>query len=149
MTIAEMIVIAWSLTVGLTDIYTRRIPNMLTLGFCLVAILWLLVTGHSILNASWQSVLLATFISQLFTVPAYAAHLLGAGDAKLLLAIALLSGKDITLTSFVIASILAVIYCVSNRLIARLNARRINSGRWFPFGAALSIGLVCAIGMGK
>jgi prepilin peptidase CpaA len=149
MTFAETAVMAWSLVVGFTDLRVRRIPNALTFGGCLVAITWLLVTGHSMLGVGWRSVLLAALLSQLLTVPAYMAQLLGAGDVKLLLAIALLGGKDFTLLSFVLASFIALIGCVAQRLWARFHVEPTKSGRWFPFGTALGIGLLCAIGIMK
>lgn len=149
MTIAEMIVVAWCLSVGLADLYARRIPNALTLGVCLAAICWLLVTGHSILDANWQSVAFAVFASLLLTLPAYAARLLGAGDVKLLLAIALLGGGDLTLFAFVIAAILAMLFCAAREMLIRFKAPTPTPARWFPFGAALSAGLLCAIGLAK
>lgn len=147
MTIAELIVTAWSLTVGVADLSARRIPNVLTLGICLIAIAWLLATGHSILGANWQSAILAALISLLLTLPAYALQLLGAGDTKLLLAIALIGGTHLTLLAFVIASILAMIFWIAHSLFSRLGQRLERPKRWIPFGAALSAGLVCAIGM--
>jgi len=149
MTVVEMTVLAWSLVAGFTDLYARRIPNALTLGVSLLAIVWLLLTGHSILGVGWQSVLLAALVSQLLTVPAYAAHLLGAGDVKLLLAISLVGGKDFTLFSFVVASLIALICCVAHSVAAQLKKCPANTGRWFPFGAALCLGLICAIGIIK
>lgn len=149
MTAPEVIVIVWSLTVGAGDLYARRIPNVLTLGACLVAILWLFITGHSMLGASWQSVIFASLASQLFSLPAYATHLLGAGDVKLFLAIALIGGKDFTLLSFVIAAVIALISSLAQIFMAQLGKRPVKAGRWFPFGAALSIGMLCAIGIMK
>ncbi len=149
MTAPEVTVIVWSLTVGAGDLYAKRIPNVLTLGACLVALLWLFITGHSILGAPWQSVIFASLASQLFSLPAYAIHLLGAGDVKLLLAIALIGGKDFTLFSFVIAAVIASISSLVQIIMARVGKRPVKMGRWFPFGAALSIGMLCAIGIMK
>lgn len=147
MTIAEMIVAAWCLSVAMADVSSRRIPNVLTLGICLVAICWLLLNGHSILNASLPSVALGMGISLLLTLPAYLTHLLGAGDVKLLLAIALLGGAHLTVSAFVIASILVIIFLVAHSLFFRFSRRSQTPKRWIPFGAALSTGLLCAIGI--
>lgn len=149
MTIAEMIVVAWCLSTGLTDLYARRIPNILTLGACLIAICYLLVTGHALLGSNWQSVLIGTVVSQLFTLPAFAARILGAGDAKLLLAIALIGGWYLTLLAFVIASFLTVLYIFADYLINRLGIHHSKPSKWIPFGATLSAGLLCALGMAK
>lgn len=147
MTIAEMIVAAWCLVVAVTDLHARRIPNMLTLGICVIALCWLLFTGHSMLNATMQSAAVGAAISLLFTLPAYAARLLGAADAKLLLAMALIAGSYLTLFSFVIAALLAVVFGLVYVLISRLRARPITRKRWLPFGAALGVGLLLAIGI--
>ena len=147
MTIAEMIVVAWCFSVGLADLSSKRIPNVLTLGGCLVAICWLLVNGHSILNASLPSVALGVGASLLLTLPAYLSRLLGAGDVKLLLAIALLGGAHLTLSAFVIASILAMIFLAAHALFFRFSRHSEKPKRWIPFGTALSAGLLCAIGI--
>jgi Flp pilus assembly protein protease CpaA len=149
MTNLDMIVVAWCLSVGLSDLYRRHIPNILTIGACLIAVISLLFTGHALLGAHWQSVALGTAISLLLTFPAYAARLLGAGDVKLLLAIAMIAGWHLTLFAFVIASILAMLFGVTHILFARFIGHQNKPKRWIPFGAALSAGLVCAIGMAK
>ncbi len=149
MSIAESIVAIWCLSVGLTDLYARRLPNTLTLGICCIALAWLFVTGYTLLNASWQSALYAALISQLLTLPAYAARILGAGDVKLLLAIALIAGKDLTLLTFVIAAILVMVFGLIYFLFTQFNTPAVRSKRWIPFGAAFSAGLLCAIGMAK
>ncbi|MGQ2964273.1 prepilin peptidase [Methylophilus sp.] len=149
MTIAETIVIAWCLGVILTDMHARRIPNLLSLGMCLIAMVCLLVTGHTLLNASMHSALLAAAVALLLTLPAYAARLLGAGDVKLLLAIALVSGSYFTLFAFVIAALLALIAGVAYLLLSRLRTLPATRRRWLPFGAALSVGLLVAIGVSR
>jgi Flp pilus assembly protein protease CpaA len=149
MTIAEMIVIAWCLGVTLADMRARRIPNLMSLGMCLIAIVCLLVTGHTLLNASMHSALLAAAIALLLTLPAYAARLLGAGDVKLLLAIALVSGSDFTLFAFVIAAVLTVIAAAIYLSLTRLRTPPTTRTRWLPFGAALSVGLLLAMGVSR
>ncbi len=147
MTIAEMIVVAWCLSVVVADLYSRRIPNVLTLGVCLIAVGWLLVNGYSILNASPSSVALGVVISLLLTLPAYFTHLLGAGDVKLLLAIALVGGLHLTLSAFVIAAMLAIIFLVAHSLLSGFSRYSEKPERWIPFGAAFSAGLLCVIGI--
>lgn len=149
MAIAKLIVVTWCLGVTLADLYARRIPNILTLGMCLLAICWLLVTSHSMLNTTMQSTALGAAISLLLTLPAYAARLLGAGDVKLLLAIALVSGSYFTLFAFVIAALLTVIFGGAYLMLARLRSKPFTRRRWLPFGAALSMGLLFAIGITK
>lgn len=149
MTIVELMVVAWCLSIGLTDLYARRIPNILTLGAGLIATLSLLVTGHALLGTYWQSALIGAAVSLLLTLPAYALRLLGAGDVKLLLAIALIGGWYMTLFAFVVASILAILFGIVHTLFSRLNTQQHTPKRWIPFGTALSAGLLFAIGVAK
>lgn len=145
----EMMVVAWCLCVALADLYARRIPNILTLGACVIAVFSFLITGHALLGANWQSVVIGAAVSLTLTLPAYAASLLGAGDVKLLLAIALISGWYFTLFAFVIASLLAILFYVAHLISIQLNTPQSKPRRWIPFGAALSAGLLCAIGVAK
>jgi Flp pilus assembly protein protease CpaA len=149
MPIAEIIVIVWCLGIGLGDVYARRIPNVLILGLGLIAIGWLLINGQAMLGANWQSVVLGVFASLLLTLPAYASRMLGAGDVKCLLVIALLGGWQATLLAFVIAAMLATVLGLVHMLLMRLTTNQVSPKRWVPFGAALSAGLLCVIGMVK
>ena len=147
MTIAEMSVIVWCVSVCLTDLYFRSIPNILTIGAYLVAIFSLLITGHALLGAQWQSVAMGVVLSLLLTFPAYAVRLLGAGDVKLILAIAVIGGWQLMLSSFVIASILSIVLVVSHIIFIQFRTRQSKPKRWIPFGAALSVGLLSTIGV--
>jgi len=149
MPIAETIIIVWCLGIGLADLYARRIPNILTLGLGLIAIGWLLITGQAMLGADWQPVALGVATSLLLTLPAYAAGMLGAGDVKCLLVIALLGPWHTMLLTFVIAAMLASVFGLVYMLFIRLRTNQAIPKRWMPFGAALSAGLLCVIGMVK
>jgi Flp pilus assembly protein protease CpaA len=147
MTFAEMFVIVWCLSVGLTDLYIRRIPNSLLIAAYLAALFSLLITGQALLGAHWQSVAIGTGVSLLLTLPAYAARLLGAGDVKLILAMAFIGGWQLMLSAFVIASILAIIFVIAHVIFTRFTTRQSKPNRWIPFGAALSAGLLSVIGV--
>ncbi|MBF4992322.1 prepilin peptidase [Methylophilus sp. QUAN] len=147
MPIAETLIIAWCLGIGLADLYTRRIPNILAFGLGLIAIGWLLLTGQAMLGADWPSVALGVVASLLLTLPAYAARLLGAGDVKCLLVIALLGAWHMTLLVFVIATMLATVFGLAHMLFMRFSSHHTTPKRWIPFGAALSAGLLCVIGI--
>lgn len=131
------------------DLYVRRLPNALMLGMCLLAISWLLVSGHAMLGASWSSVMTGVLVSLLLSLPAYAARWLGAGDVKMLLAIALLAGNERMLLTFVIAAVLAALFCIATVGMSAFGMSSIKSKRWIPFGAALGAGLLCVIGTGS
>jgi Flp pilus assembly protein protease CpaA len=145
MPIAEIIIVAWCLAISLADLYARRIPNLLTLGLGLIAAGWLLISGQAMLGADWQSVALGVGASLLLTVPAYVTRMLGAGDVKCLLVIALLGPWHVTLLVFVIAAMLATVFGLVHRLFIKLSSQPVPPKRWIPFGAALSAGLLCVI----
>ncbi|PKO92581.1 MAG: hypothetical protein CVU15_05520 [Betaproteobacteria bacterium HGW-Betaproteobacteria-1] len=145
----EAMVAAWSLAVCLSDLNVRRIPNILSFGAMLLATGFLLATGHAVLGADWQSAVLAACLSLVFTVPAYLAGWLGAGDVKLLFAIGLLAGWKITLFSFVIAGLIAGLAAIAFLVLTRHFGWSVSRKRWLPFGAALSVGLLLAIGVGR
>lgn len=144
---AEWLVVAWSLAVLATDLSVRRIPNLYSAAAALFALAYLAFTGEAMLGASWQPVLLGVALALALTLPGYLARLLGAGDVKLLFAIGLLGGWKVVLISFAVAGILGGIAAVSGLMLARYSGYPLASGRWLPFGAALSIGLMMAIAL--
>lgn len=142
---AEWLVVAWCLAVLITDLTVRRIPNFLSLGAIAVAFAALAYTGHALLGASWPSMLMGAVIALALTLPGYFAHWLGAGDIKLLLAIALLAGWEAVLVSFAVGAMLAGTLVLGVMTITRYSGYPMSARRWIPFGAALSIGMLLAM----
>jgi Flp pilus assembly protein protease CpaA len=142
---AEWLVVAWCLAVLVTDLSVRRIPNVLSLGAIAVGLGVLAYSGHSLLGATWPSMLMGVVLALALMLPGYFAHWLGAGDIKLLVAIALLGGWETVLISFAVGALLGglVVLCVMT--IARYAGHPLSSRRWIPFGAALSLGLLLAM----
>lgn len=140
-------VIAWGLAVLVTDLATRRIPNLYSLGAAVVGLVFLAFTGEAMLGGSWVAVLLGAGLALVFTLPGYLAHWLGAGDVKLLFAIALLGGWQVVLVSFVVAGLLGELLACSTLLMQRYAGWPMPERRWLPFGAALALGLLVAIGI--
>lgn len=144
--ILELLVVAWSLGICASDMLTRRIPNVFSLGAVAAAAAFLLATGHSVLGADWQSVLVGVVLGLLLTLPAYLAGWLGAGDVKLLLAIGLIGGGTITSISFAIGSLLAGAVSVGYLMLLQYGGPAAPAKKWLPFGSALSLGLLVAMG---
>jgi Flp pilus assembly protein protease CpaA len=142
---AEWLVVAWSLAVLVTDLSVRRIPNILSLGATAVALGVLAYSGHSLLGATWPSMLLGVVLALALTLPGYFAHWLGAGDIKLLVAIALLGGWETVLISFAVGALLGGLVVLVLMMVARYSRQSLSSRRWIPFGAALSLGLLLAL----
>lgn len=130
-----------------TDLTVRRIPNLYSIGAALLALAFLAVTGEAMLGANRQAVLPGVALALALTLPGYFARWLGAGDVKLLIAIGLLGGWQVVLISFAVAGLLGGAAVLSGLMLARYSGYPMTAGRWLPFGAALAIGLLVAIGL--
>ncbi len=158
-------VLLWALAIALVDLRLRKIPNLLTLPACLVGLAWMALSGHCMTGEDWDSGLWAGAFGLVVTVPAYALRKLGAGDAKYLLAIGILSGWPVTRDTFVIAAALGVAvtagwwYLQHNPWAGRLlrpfapafkaltaeRAGKSSDQSCLPFGTLLSIGFCAAL----
>ncbi|MBI5041310.1 MAG: prepilin peptidase [Gammaproteobacteria bacterium] len=156
--------LAWSAAISVSDLRTRRIPNLLSLGAVMTAVLVLVAQGESATGAAAGSALLAAGLALAFTLPAYLGGGVGAGDVKLALALALLSDVSTLVASFVIGSLLAGLWAVlwlaakgstsnpsalsiqlhSMAWVNRLTAP-VATKRPVPFGAALAMGFVVSL----
>jgi prepilin peptidase CpaA len=161
--VAKLGLLVWAASIALTDLRARRIPNVLTLPVCLVGILYMLMSGQCATGSPWDSGIWASVFALTVTIPVYAMGKLGAGDAKYLLAIGLLSGWPMTRNTFVIAAALGVLVAMvwwflrrsplaqaspsssAARLLKALTRASGNSPDqlYMPFGTLLSIGF-CA-----
>lgn len=145
MAAAQMLVVIWCVTVLIADLAYRRIPNWISLGAIAVALAMFAYSGKSLLGASWLSMLLGVVVALSLTLPGYLMHQLGAGDVKLLAAIALLAGWKAVLVSFCVGALLTALVALVVMAGARYASYQLSHRRWLPFGAALSIGLLLSI----
>lgn len=155
-TLAAMMV--WLAITTMTDLIERRIPNLLSIGAFVIAILVMLAEGKSAGGGSVSSALLAAGLAILLTLPAYIGGILGAGDVKLAVSMGFLSDVATLGEGFVIGSLLAGLWAglwlVSQRstlLLPWLYGRWCNPSipaanrRHVPFGAALCIGFAITL----
>lgn len=143
----QSLAIAWALGIALSDLSARRIPNVLSLGACACGLIYLAFSGYAVLGADWLAVLVGIVLAVLLTLPAYLMRWLGAGDVKLLLAIAVLGGWKSVLGSFAIAGLLGGIAAVAVLQYAAYSGRSPSAKRWLPFGAMLASGFIVSIGV--
>jgi prepilin peptidase CpaA len=129
---------------------------MLTLGGLVFGLCGLLIGETSVLGASRENAWEALGLAVLLTLPAYAFRLLGAGDVKLAAAIAALTGLNIFICVYVVATLLVLSALVlfhyinyipyANLLcpgtIPGTASPKARGGRSIPFGAALGSALV-------
>lgn len=132
-------VLVWAILCGLIDLKRRRIPNTLTLGACSAATIHLLWTGHTaIADATPLNALAATAAALTLTLPGYLLNKLGAGDVKMMAAIALLSGLEFTLLTFVVSGVLVAVVLPIWMLLHQLQYMPIVA-RMAPFLAGLVV----------
>lgn len=161
--VLTLLLVCWAIVVAYFDIRYRRIPNVLSLGAWVAALLILLTQGHSLTGASLASTGGAAAFALLVTLPGYLTHRLGAGDVKYLTAIGLLTSLPLTSVCFVIGAlgggVLAATWLLAPRILEWMPAmpdgqmtRRLSawatmpmSDRKMPYGAFLSAGLVAAL----
>ncbi|MEZ2745688.1 prepilin peptidase [Halopseudomonas bauzanensis] len=83
--------LVWALCCAVQDARHRRISNRLTLGLGAVALSFLVLTGYSFTGAAPGAVILGLLLALLLSLPGYIGGRMGAGDVKLLAALALAS----------------------------------------------------------
>lgn len=140
-----MTAVTWAFIIAYWDLSRRRIPNILTFGAALAALGSLAATGVSPLGSSAVSMAVGCGLALLLTLPGYFTNKLGAGDVKLLLAIALLAGATTTLASFVVGALTAGIAAVAWILLGTRLGLPPAAGKHLPFGAGLAMGFVTAV----
>ncbi|PRA30647.1 prepilin peptidase [Pseudomonas poae] len=103
--IQSAVIVIWLGLCALQDIRQRQIANSLTLGAALLALLYLLWMGGTWLGASAAQGGWAFALALLLTLPGYALGRFGAGDVKLLAALALATDVDYLLWSLIGAAV--------------------------------------------
>lgn len=106
------VMVVWLGLCAVQDVRQRLLANRLTLGAALLASIYLFWTGTTWLGAPAAQGLLAFLLALLLTLPGYALGRLGAGDVKLLAALALASNAEYLLGSFVGAAIANLLWVI-------------------------------------
>ncbi|MGO1189905.1 prepilin peptidase [Vibrio casei] len=95
---------------SLFDLKNQRVPNLLSVGFIIAALLWLVFKPGSI---TFLSVIYSVGMTLLLTLPGYCKGVFGAADIKILFAVALVTPIEsmiiILLASFIIFSLYWVV----------------------------------------
>jgi prepilin peptidase CpaA len=112
-----LFLLLWFAVCADQDARCRRVSNWLTLGGGLFALAYLLINGSSWLNAPSQQAWWAVALTLLMTLPGYALNRLGAGDVKLLIAVALASDPLHILGTFIGAGVASVLWLIARQKI--------------------------------
>lgn len=145
----EVAAVVWAFAIGGWDFFHRRIPNVLVAAATLAALGNWVVSGASPLGASGVSMVAGGGLSLLLTLPGYLMRQLGAGDVKLLLAIALLGGAAAAVASFVVGALTAGAAAGAWVLVGPRFGLPPPAGRRLPFGACLALGFAVAVLSGQ
>lgn len=144
----QMTAVVWALAIGGWDLFRRRVPNVLIFAAIFLAAGNLALSGVSPLGADGVSVLAGVGLALVLTLPGYLTRKLGAGDVKLLVAIALLGGALPVLTSFVLGALATGAAAVAWLLLGPRFGLPPLVGKRLPFGTALALGFLAAVAAG-
>ncbi len=141
MPISSVALLAWLALCAGQDLRERQISNLLTLGIAACALAWLLVTGRSWVGAQASDAGWALAIVLLLTLPGYMLGRFGAGDVKLLGALALATSQAHVLGTFIGAGVALLAWALARRLWRRGAGQ---AGDKQPFAPCVLVGFVLA-----
>jgi prepilin peptidase CpaA len=110
-----LFLLVWFAVCADQDARRRRVSNWLTFGGALLALAWLLINGNSWLGAPMEQTWWGLAVALLLTLPGYALNRLGAGDVKLLVALALASDLMCVLGTFIGAGVSSLIWLLGRQ----------------------------------
>ncbi|RMQ09692.1 Type IV leader peptidase family [Pseudomonas viridiflava] len=116
------LLLVWFAICAEQDARRKQISNSLTLGAAALAAAWLAGTGTTWLGAAPLEAAQTLALALGLTLPGYALGKLGAGDVKLMTALALASNSAYLLCTFIGAGVAVLIWA----LLARKVQRHIN-----------------------
>ncbi|MFJ3467272.1 prepilin peptidase [Pseudomonas sp. NPDC090201] len=110
-----LFLLIWFAVCADQDARSRRVSNWLTFGGALFALIYLLSTGTSWLGVPMAQTGWGVAVALLLTLPGYALNRLGAGDVKLLVALALASGHLYILGTFIGAGVASLAWLLARQ----------------------------------
>lgn len=152
----KLCLLGWFAVCACQDLTRLRVSNWLTLGGALIALLFLLLEGHTLTGYAPLAAALAALLAALLGVPGYWLGKLGAADVKLLIALGLASDPLTLLYTLALACLFCLVLMFSSKLLidsdkvpahcksqlARLQPSKFKS---FPFIFALFAGLLATL----
>lgn len=105
-----VLLLGWGAACAFQDMQRKAIGNGLTLTAFAFALLHLMLTDQTLLGSTPGDAAVALIYILLLTLPGYALSRLGAGDVKMLSAIAVASNSSFALICFIVAGISMAIW---------------------------------------
>ncbi|WP_375057302.1 prepilin peptidase [Zobellella sp. DQSA1] len=135
----------WAGFCALQDANQKKISNYLTLPACLVALVWLLFNGTTLVGSSSGQAITAAIMTLAITLPGYVLGKMGAGDVKMLLALSLATDQRYLLWTIALAGLAMLVWALGihrawprlpppfRAKINRLSPENIKSPPYAPF----------------
>ncbi|ATR81612.1 prepilin peptidase [Pseudomonas defluvii] len=121
----SIVLLLWLALCAEQDVRERQVADTLTLGAATCALAYLFTTGHTWIGADASEGGWALALVMLLTLPGYMLGHVGAGDVKLLAALALATDKMHVLGTFIGAGVALVIWLLSRRWLWSLLSLRV------------------------
>jgi prepilin peptidase CpaA len=156
----DLVLVAFVMTIIVTDWRWRRIPNVVTYPTMLVGLVLGVIesTGRAgfpgaVLGGGILDHVAGLVIGFLLAYPFYVAGGLKAGDGKFLMAVGAVKGTSFLLVAAVygafIGGLIAIVFIVARRVAARRAGTGETMGAvlhtWIPYGVALGSGALVAL----
>ena len=160
--VQDVVLVAFVVTIIVTDWRSRRIPNVVTYPTMAAGIVLGLVDSFSgagfpgtVFSGGLLDHAAGLVIAFLISYPFYAGGGLKAGDGKFLMAVGALKGTLFLLQAAawgaLIGGVIALGFIVARRIEARRAGDRTTMGSllhtWIPYGVALGMGALVALGL--
>lgn len=146
--LATPLVLIWCVAIAWSDWQSRRIPNSLVAAGFAVALLGLVIQGHTLFGVTPLLSLAGAVGGLLLMLPMYATRVMAAGDVKLFAAIGALFGVWSLLPIWLVSSLLAgahaLVWITVQRLLPQYAETPLLGafGR-LPYGVHLAGGVAC------
>jgi len=152
----KLCLLGWFAACAYQDLTRLRVSNWLTLGGALLALLFLLLQGHTLTGHTAKAAVVAALLAALLSVPGYWLGKLGAADVKLLVALGLASSPLTVLATLAAACGFCLALMFASKLLIdsdnlpanyKSNLARLqpSKSKSFPFIFALFAGLLTTL----
>lgn len=144
--------LVWGFICAAQDMRFKKISNILTLGLFVVALSYLLMTGHSLTQSTAGQAITGLVFAIALSLPGYITGKMGAADVKMLCAIGLATQGHYVLICVIGAAVSLVAWSLLKPVWAKLPKTvhktfplmNPTTGKPLPYAPFLFIGMLCA-----
>lgn len=97
--------LCWGAVCAIKDMHSKKIKNSLTVPFLFAALFYTLITGNSLLGSAASEAYTGLVFALLLSLPGFIMGRFGAGDVKMLCALAMASNSTFLLLTVIVAAI--------------------------------------------